>query len=175
MRRSLNYKFLLGLLAGTAVFGTGVHFLHAYQVRRNAGALLTRAEQAEKAEKAAAEAIYKTRDGLVRTNFYGDETSDQQDADYTGKDAFVTREQVLELLWAERERSDALLVEALEAVGSTIEAAFDKLERMPDEFETLLTPVKADILQLRARVDLLRSERAGVAPSSDGTVPRRFN
>jgi tetratricopeptide (TPR) repeat protein len=49
MRRSLNYKFLLGLLAGTAVFGTGVHFLHAYQVRRNAGALLTRAEQAEKA------------------------------------------------------------------------------------------------------------------------------
>jgi hypothetical protein len=134
-----------------------------------------RAEQAEKAEKAAAEAIYKTRDGLVRTNFYGDETSDQQDADYTGKDAFVTREQVLELLWAERERSDALLVEALEAVGSTIEAAFDKLERMPDEFETLLTPVKADILQLRARVDLLRSERAGVAPSSDGTVPRRFN
>jgi len=85
------------------------------------------------------------------------------------------REQVLELLWAERERSDALLVEALEAVGSTIEAAFDKLERMPDEFETLLTPVKADILQLRARVDLLRSERAGVAPSSDGTVPRRFN
>src|SRR3712207_7736848 len=35
------------LLLGLAVFGGGVHFLHAYQVKRNAGALLDRAMAAE--------------------------------------------------------------------------------------------------------------------------------
>src|SRR2546423_1798953 len=45
--RKLNFIFLIGLLAVLAVLGVGTHFLHAYQVRRNASALLDRAERAQ--------------------------------------------------------------------------------------------------------------------------------
>src|SRR3954452_12238011 len=48
MRRRLNVKFLIGLLVVTALLGGGVHLVHGFQVKRNAGALLRRAEQAEK-------------------------------------------------------------------------------------------------------------------------------
>src|SRR5262245_35671650 len=40
MKRSINWKFLGILLAAMAVVGAGAHFLHGYQVRRNAGAFL---------------------------------------------------------------------------------------------------------------------------------------
>src|SRR5262249_25597038 len=45
--RKLNLPFLIGLLAVAAVLGVGYHFVHAYQVRRNASALLDRADRAE--------------------------------------------------------------------------------------------------------------------------------
>jgi tetratricopeptide (TPR) repeat protein len=44
MRVLINFRLLLGLLISTAVLGLGVHLLHGYQVRRNAGALLLQAE-----------------------------------------------------------------------------------------------------------------------------------
>jgi cellulose synthase operon protein C len=47
MTRTLNFKFLAILLGGLVVFGTGVHFLHGFQVKRNAGTLLQRAGRAE--------------------------------------------------------------------------------------------------------------------------------
>src|SRR5436305_6005263 len=49
MRKSLNIKYLGYWLAAILVLGVGVHFLHGFQVKRNAGALK---EQAEKAEEA---------------------------------------------------------------------------------------------------------------------------
>jgi tetratricopeptide (TPR) repeat protein len=60
MRRKLNVKFLACMILSLAACGVGVHFLHAYQVKRNAGALLDTAVEAEKnaldAEKRASEA-----------------------------------------------------------------------------------------------------------------------
>jgi cellulose synthase operon protein C len=46
MRRTLNLKFAACLLAILVVFGTAVHFLHGYQVKRNAGGLLEQAQRA---------------------------------------------------------------------------------------------------------------------------------
>jgi tetratricopeptide (TPR) repeat protein len=48
MRKRLNVRFALILLASVAVLGTCSHFLHAYQVRRNAGAMLALADRAER-------------------------------------------------------------------------------------------------------------------------------
>lgn len=48
MNRAVNFKFLACLLGAAVASGTGVHFLHAYQVKRNAGALLEQANRAEK-------------------------------------------------------------------------------------------------------------------------------
>src|SRR5262249_46030202 len=47
MKRRLNRKWLVILLAGTLLLGGGIHLLHGMQVRRNAGAIL---EQAKKLE-----------------------------------------------------------------------------------------------------------------------------
>ena len=47
-RRRLNLRLLLGLLAVTALLAGGVHVVHGFQEVRNAGALLRRAEVAEK-------------------------------------------------------------------------------------------------------------------------------
>ena len=46
-KRSVNYVAVLILLVGTALLGVGVHFLHAYQVKRNARDLLAQADLAE--------------------------------------------------------------------------------------------------------------------------------
>jgi tetratricopeptide (TPR) repeat protein len=46
MRRTLNLKFAAGLLALLVALGTAVHFLHGYQVKRNAGSLLDQARRA---------------------------------------------------------------------------------------------------------------------------------
>jgi cellulose synthase operon protein C len=46
MTRKLNLRFLGYLLAAVAVIGVGSHFLHAYQVQRNAATLRQRAERA---------------------------------------------------------------------------------------------------------------------------------
>src|SRR5438309_1919741 len=43
----INVGFLLCLLLGLALCGVGVHFLHGYQLRRNAGAFLVQADRAE--------------------------------------------------------------------------------------------------------------------------------
>ena len=48
MRRTLNIKLLIGLLVATALLGGGVHLVHGFQDKRNAGALLKRADQAER-------------------------------------------------------------------------------------------------------------------------------
>jgi tetratricopeptide (TPR) repeat protein len=47
MRRRLNTKLFICLLIALVAMGTGVHFLHAYQVRRSAGDLLDEAAIAE--------------------------------------------------------------------------------------------------------------------------------
>ncbi|MCI0640926.1 MAG: tetratricopeptide repeat protein [Gemmataceae bacterium] len=51
MRRALNLRVLLWTLAGIVVVGVCVHFVHAFQVKRNAGALLEYAERAKEAGK----------------------------------------------------------------------------------------------------------------------------
>jgi tetratricopeptide (TPR) repeat protein len=47
MKKRLNLRFILYLLGSLAVLGTGTHFLHGYQVRRNAHALFDQAQAAE--------------------------------------------------------------------------------------------------------------------------------
>ena len=47
MTRQVNLKFVAALLVTLTVLGVGTHFLHAFQVKRNAGVLLRRAEEAE--------------------------------------------------------------------------------------------------------------------------------
>jgi tetratricopeptide (TPR) repeat protein len=46
MRRKLNLPLLTGVLAGLVLAGAGLHFLHEYQVRHNAGVLLRQADGA---------------------------------------------------------------------------------------------------------------------------------
>lgn len=47
MRRTLNFRLLLGLTVVIVVLGAGVHVVHGFQEKRNAVALLRRADQAE--------------------------------------------------------------------------------------------------------------------------------
>ena len=47
MKKRINVKAIGIILATLALFGTGVHFLHGYQVRSNAGILLAQADRAE--------------------------------------------------------------------------------------------------------------------------------
>jgi tetratricopeptide (TPR) repeat protein len=50
MRRRLNLKLFAALLCAFLLMGVGVHFLHAYQVRRSASGLLDQATRAEEEE-----------------------------------------------------------------------------------------------------------------------------
>src|SRR5437868_111834 len=45
-RRQVNLKFLLILIISVAAVGAGVHFVHGYQVKRQAGSLKEQAERA---------------------------------------------------------------------------------------------------------------------------------
>ena len=47
-RKTINIKFALWLLIGLILFCTGAHFLHAFQVKRNAGIFLEQADYWEK-------------------------------------------------------------------------------------------------------------------------------
>jgi tetratricopeptide (TPR) repeat protein len=47
MRRTLHFKRLVCLMATVALLGGGIHFLHAFQVKRQAGTLLQQATRAE--------------------------------------------------------------------------------------------------------------------------------
>jgi Tfp pilus assembly protein PilF len=51
MRRRLNVKGLLVLLGGLVLSGLAVHFLHGFQVKRQAGILLKQEERAENAKE----------------------------------------------------------------------------------------------------------------------------
>jgi tetratricopeptide (TPR) repeat protein len=51
MKRRINRRFLVGLLVLLAVLAVGIHFLHAFQSKRNAQTLLRRADYAEKKGK----------------------------------------------------------------------------------------------------------------------------
>jgi tetratricopeptide (TPR) repeat protein len=51
MRRTLNLKLFVSLLLAILVMAVGVHFLHAYQVRRSASGLLDQAAKAEEEER----------------------------------------------------------------------------------------------------------------------------
>jgi cellulose synthase operon protein C len=58
MKRRLNYKLVLSLLGGFAVAAIVVHFVHGYQLRRNAHRLLERAERALEEKKPEAALTY---------------------------------------------------------------------------------------------------------------------
>jgi tetratricopeptide (TPR) repeat protein len=84
--RKLNLVFLIGLLAAVAVLGVGVHFVHAFQVRRNASALLDRADRAEagkdleKAEQALRQYLNLRREDGPAWKRYA-EVVEQRDSD----------------------------------------------------------------------------------------------
>ena len=51
LRRTLSIRFLALLLIAASILGVGTHYLHGYQVKRNARALLEYAEQAKEAKE----------------------------------------------------------------------------------------------------------------------------
>jgi tetratricopeptide (TPR) repeat protein len=51
MRRKFNVKFFAAFVLVTACLMAGVHFLHAYQIKRNAASLLEQASQAEEQDR----------------------------------------------------------------------------------------------------------------------------
>src|SRR5262249_17007087 len=51
LRRRINYLLVIALVVGLAAFGVGVHFLHQYQVQRNASSLLEHARRVKSDEK----------------------------------------------------------------------------------------------------------------------------
>jgi hypothetical protein len=61
MKRRLNPKCLIILLAGIVALSAGVHFLHAAQVRRNAHSLLEQATKYEAADRPADAAATPSR------------------------------------------------------------------------------------------------------------------
>jgi tetratricopeptide (TPR) repeat protein len=61
MRKTFNLRFVGCLLLALLVLGTGVHFLHAFQVKRNAGSLRARAEQAQQEDDPQVAAEYYER------------------------------------------------------------------------------------------------------------------
>jgi tetratricopeptide (TPR) repeat protein len=60
-RKKLNLRFLAGVLAVVAVLGVGVHFVHGFQVKRNASGLLHRADKAKEDNDADKEREYLAR------------------------------------------------------------------------------------------------------------------
>lgn len=60
-RKKLNVRFLACVLVVFVVSGVGVHFVHGYQVKRNARALLNRADAAKEEKDAAKEMDYLAR------------------------------------------------------------------------------------------------------------------
>jgi tetratricopeptide (TPR) repeat protein len=61
MRRRVNLKVLVGLPVALLVLGAGFYVVHAWQVRRNAGMLLVKADQAEAANEPARAVQYLER------------------------------------------------------------------------------------------------------------------
>jgi tetratricopeptide (TPR) repeat protein len=57
-RRRVNGKLLIGLIVTIVLLGTGVHFLHAYQIKRQAGVLYRQALRAEEEGRSADVAKY---------------------------------------------------------------------------------------------------------------------
>ncbi len=51
MRRKLNVKLVFGLLGGLLLTAVSVHFLHGYQLGRNAYRLLERGDLAREAKE----------------------------------------------------------------------------------------------------------------------------
>jgi tetratricopeptide (TPR) repeat protein len=83
MKLTINYKAVLILLASAGVLVTAVHFLHAFQMERNAQAVLEQARQAEQEGEWQHQAEYlSTYLGLVPT-----------DADARGTYALLLRKQ----------------------------------------------------------------------------------
>lgn len=68
MRRRLNTKLLLGLVLVTGLLGGAVYLVHGFQEKRNAGALLKRAELAERKGDAREAEKYLSRYLTLRPN-----------------------------------------------------------------------------------------------------------
>ena len=104
MKRQINFKFVAVLLAATLILGVGVHFLHAYQFRRNAAIFLDQADQAkEKGDSQQAAAFYGRYLGFVPGDVptlanYGlalDEWGEKSKSRKTRARAYFILEQVL--------------------------------------------------------------------------------
>jgi cellulose synthase operon protein C len=68
MHKTFNVRFVGWLLLAVFALGIGVHFLHAFQVKRNASALRTRAEQAQQDDPQLAAQCYERYLVLVPTD-----------------------------------------------------------------------------------------------------------
>ena len=99
--RKLNLLFLAILLAAMALLGGGMHFVHAFQVRRNATALLDRAERAvvdkdlESAEQSLRQYLSLRREDGPAWKRYA-QVVEQRDRDHRRReDIFLVHEQAL--------------------------------------------------------------------------------
>ncbi len=99
--RKLNFIFLIGLFAALAILGAGIYFLHALQIRRNATALLDRAERdsagndLEKAEQSLSQYVNLRRDDGPAWKRYA-QIVDQRDRDHLRRErVFLVYEEAL--------------------------------------------------------------------------------
>jgi tetratricopeptide (TPR) repeat protein len=104
MNRSLNVKFLAVLLGALVVIGPSLHFLHAFQVKRNARSLLRHAEKAKEDNQLEQAADYLKRflgfqpgdnDALADYGKVLAELSRQKRSPRKALDAFLALDQLL--------------------------------------------------------------------------------
>jgi tetratricopeptide (TPR) repeat protein len=150
LRRTFNLRFFAALLALAALLAVGTHFLHAYQVRRNASGLLQQADRAEQEEEPVKALEYLSRYVGLAPN------------DLDARERFVVLYDRLALTREDQERSLYLLDDLLRrdggrrAVRERAARTAMSLERFTDaerHLGVLLreTPDDAALLDLQGR------------------------
>jgi len=154
MRRVVNYKFVVLMVLSLALLGTGLHFLHAYQVKRNAASLLTDIDNAlEKGDDSEAMADLNQYLGLFPHN------SDAL-ARYGTLQLKVAKD------WHDRLRAFYVLESALRYDQSRDDVrrqlvrlclSFHRLTQARDDLKVLLksAPDDAELCKLMARCECL--------------------
>jgi hypothetical protein len=147
MRRTLNARLFACLLVAVLVLGVGVHYLHAFQVRRTAKGLLEQAIEADVPKQAV---VPKDVDALARFAL----ALDKKKADRDRIRALLVMKQVLRL---EENRNDVRrrLIDTLIHLKRFDEAA--------EEIGKLLDADPGDAKQ-RAELEELRAEIKRLKP-----------
>src|SRR5262245_60112880 len=104
MRRRLNLKFIAFLLLGIVLTGVAVHFLHAFQLHRNANSLLDYAATEEEKKDLPKSIFYLRRylgfrpnsqKALLKLGLLSADHAEKTGSYKMGKEAYLTLNRVL--------------------------------------------------------------------------------